>query len=117
MPVIVRERGAIASQFEAEVSPDAVAELNDQLSRPILTKEELERETQFRSRQKHVKLTDRTIGTTETKIGHGLNLIPFWYDIHAKDVLTDWRETRRPDEQFLYLIATAAVVVDILVEA
>ena len=62
------------------------------------------------------KVVDIVINDTETLIPHGLGVVPKVIIVLPKDVLTTWRQTRSPDSNYLYLIATSAVTVDIVVQ-
>lgn len=53
-----------------------------------------------------------TIGTTETRVAHGLRSVPRWRAFNVEGPATI-SQTRAPDGQFLYLIASAAVVAGI----
>ena len=55
------------------------------------------------------------IGTSETRIGHGLGRQPTEYSVFLK-ADARWWESRRADQKYIYLVANTAVSADILVK-
>jgi len=60
-------------------------------------------------------LEEKTIGTAETRVAHGMGEVPqHWGVLSAKGPASVY-ETKRPDSQFLYLAASVEVVCSLLV--
>lgn len=57
-------------------------------------------------------LRDRTVGTTETPIAHGLGFAPLMAHPVPHSDARVWR-TRTPDAKYVYLAASGAVVCDV----
>lgn len=58
-------------------------------------------------------LPNRLIGTTETKIAHGLKSTPVFVVPSHPHCIAVVKETRRPDQEFIYLKATNPCVVNV----
>lgn len=101
-----------------EVEASAAAEINKALEEKPQDREIFD-DTVRRVRVSYKrKIENVTIYTTETRIGHGLGVKPFWYDVHFKGSNTiSWVEPARADDQFIYLKANAECTADIIVEA
>ena len=71
-----------------------------------------ETEAAFRRVDSERVLERRSVGTTETKIAHDFGGVPRWREFNKEAAATVY-QTQPPDRNFLYLAASAPVVVSL----
>jgi len=110
-----RIAGVDLTDLELEVDPSIVGQLNEQVGaiyhgvRNDNIRDKIDA-TKIRQESKSI-----TIGTDETKIPHSLGVKPSEYCVMPKESGI-WYQSKDPDSSYVYLVATAAMSVNIVIK-
>lgn len=108
--------GLKLSDIEAKIEPAAVAAIDqdfDSLFRGVAD-ENLKKGIR-NEKLKNVILRNIVLGTDEIIVNHGFGYAPHFYNVIPKSNVV-WYESREPDTSNVYLIAAAAVTVDVIIQ-
>jgi hypothetical protein len=113
---IFRTNGSEVSDLVGEVDSSDLATLNDELEGIQPLRPHRLGRTQSRSRIRGRTIENVVIGTSTTKIAHGMPSAPYWYSVHPHGA-ESWAEAKRADDTYIYLVANSQIRATILVEA